>query len=240
MQGAKSSGAGREAEGADMVTEQAVAYAELDRVLGMPRFARLYEDVRTRFLAIQGIGHNWEHVRRVVINAALLCRQEGADPDIVLAAAILHDIGFVLVPAEPKKHDVHGAAGCHAFLSDWTPAQREAIARCILKHKGRFPGYQSGEPETLEEEVVCDADQVDKFGWVGLLQVVKVYAEYGTRGMERFQTLAGLADGLSQATGIHLYTESARRFVADRAEPDLARAAARLKEELSLYLGWKG
>ena len=156
-----------------------------------------------------------------------------------MAGAILHDIGFVLVPAEPKKHDIHGATGCHAFLDEWTPVQREAIARCILRHKGRFPGYSSGEPETLEEKVVCDADQVDKFGWVGLLQVVKVDAEYGYKGVEKFKTLAGLADGLAEAGSMHLYTESARRFARERAEPDVARAAARLKEELALYQGWK-
>jgi uncharacterized protein len=215
-------------------------YAELDRMLETPRFARLYGEVRARYLSVEGIGHNWEHVRRVIINAAYLCKEERADPDVVLAGAILHDVGFVLVPSEPKKHHLHGAAGCHAFLGDWLPAQREAISRCILKHKGRYPGYEGAEPETLEEKVVCDADQVDKFGWVGLVQVLKVYAEYGSKGMERFRTLAGLADGLAEAGKIHLYTEAAKRFALERAEPDLGRAAARFKEELSFYLGWKG
>jgi uncharacterized protein len=220
--------------------DYASVHAELDRLLEAPRLARLYEQVRARFLPVEGIGHNWEHVRRVVVNASLLCKEERADPEIVMPAAILHDIGFVLVPEEPKKHPLHGAAGCRAFLDEWLPEQREAIARCILKHKGRYPGYSGDEPETLDEKVVCDADQVDKFGWVGLLQVVKVYAEYGAKGMERFKTLAGLADGLEQAGEIHLYTESAKRFALDRAEPSLAGAASRLREELSLYLGWKG
>ena len=219
--------------------DYASIYTELDRVLQAPRFARLYDDVKARFLAGEGPGHNWEHVRRVVVNAAHLCKEEGANPDIVMAAAILHDIGFMLVPAEPKKHPIHGANGCHAFLGDWSPAEREAIAKCILKHKGRYPGYAGAEPETLEEKVVCDADQVDKFGWVGLLQVVKVYAEYGYKGVEKFKTLAGLADGLAEAGSMHLYTESARRFARERAEPDVARAAARLKEELALYQGFK-
>jgi HD superfamily phosphodiesterase len=226
-------------DGTSMVAEEDIAYAQLTRLLSVPRLASLYRVVKTRFQVAQGSAHNWEHVRRVVINAALFCEKEGANPDIVMAGAILHDIGFVLVPGDPRQHNVHGASGCHAFLGDWSPAQREAISRCILKHKGRFPGFVSGEPETQEEKVVCDADQVDKFGWVGLLQCAKVYAEYGMHGVERFQTLAGLAEGLHQASGIHLYTESARQFARRRAEPDLARAASRLEEELSLYLGWK-
>ncbi|HET6414181.1 MAG TPA: HD domain-containing protein [Anaeromyxobacter sp.] len=220
--------------------DHAIVYAELDRVLGAPRFARLYGEVKARFLAHEGIGHNFEHVRRVVVNAAHLCIEENADPDIVMAAAILHDIGFMLVPSEPKKHHLHGASGCHSFLGEWTPAEREVISKCILKHKGRYPGYAGPEPETLEEKVVCDADQVDKFGWVGLLQALKVYAEYGHMGMEKFKTLAGLADGLSEAGKIHLYTESARRFAQERAEPDLTRASLRLKEELSFYQGFAG
>ena len=214
-------------------------YAELDRILAEPRVSRVYEEARARFVAKQGIAHNWEHVRRVVVNAAHLCLEERADAEIVLPAAILHDIGFALVPEEPRKHHLHGAQGCHAFLVEYPLAQREAISSCILRHKGRFPGYGEAEPQTLEEKVVCDADQVDKFGWVGLLQVVKVYAEYGQKGMEKFKTLAGLAEGLSEAGTMHLYTESAKRFAAERAEPKVARAAARLKEELSFYLGWK-
>jgi len=213
-------------------------YSQLDSVLKEPRFAHLYEEVKARFLATDGIGHNWEHVRRVIVNAAYLCQEEKANLDVVMAGSILHDIGFVLAPAEPKSHHLHGASGCYQFLGAWTPTERDAISRCILKHKGRFPGYEGNEPDTLEERVVCDADQVDKFGWVGLLQTVKVFAEYGCKGMEQFKSLAGLAEGLGRTARIQLYTESARRFVRERAEPDLSRAGARLKGELSLYLGW--
>ena len=218
--------------------DYASVYADLDRILEAPRFARLYGEVKAKFLANEGIGHNWEHVRRVVINAAHLCREEKADPNIVMAAAILHDIGFMLVPSEPKRHHLHGASGCLTYLGDWPLAERQAISKCILKHKGRYPGYSGPEPETLEEKVLCDADQVDKFGWVGLLQALKVYAEYGHMGMERFKTLAGLADGLSEAGRIHRYTESAKRFALERAEPDLTRASLRLKEELAFYQGF--
>ncbi len=139
--------------------------------------------------------------------------------EIVMPAIILHDIGFVTHPHEPKKHPINGARECFRFLDDWTPEQRERISSCILKHKAKYPGYEHTEPETLEERVVCDADQVDKFGWVGFMQSLKVYVEYGIKGNERFKTLSGLA--------------------AQKSDPDFMEVSTKLTEELSLSEEWK-
>lgn len=218
--------------------EKKEVYDILDEVLAEPRFARLYASARKLFSGLR-ISHNWEHVVRVTLNAARLAAEEGADRGIVIAAALLHDIGFITNPEEPKQHNVHGAAACLAYLSEWSGEDRRKIAACILKHKGKYPGYASPEPESLEEKVVCDADQVDKFGWIGLLQVVKVYAEYGAAGYKNFDTLHGLADGLDEAGHIELYTDSARRMAARLREPSYAEASRLAKAELSFYEGWK-
>lgn len=214
-------------------------YATLNTMLEQPRFKTLYQKVRDEFESQGSLGHGWEHVRRVTVNAAWIGGEEKADLDIVMPAIILHDIGYVTNPDEPRNHPEHGARECRRYLDDWSEAQRERIALCIRKHKAAYPGFSGLEPETLEEQVVCDADQLDKFGWVGMTQMVRVYTEYGIKGMNRYKRLPGIVEGLRHLSEIRLYTVTGKRIAAQRAEPDHLNTARLLEEELSLSEGWQ-
>lgn len=213
-------------------------YKDLTEYLREPRLGSLYRTVKRMFLEQDAIGHNWEHIRRDILNVVYIGRQERADMDIVLPAMILHDIGYVTHPLEPEFHPVHGSKECYRFLDSWTGEQRDIISSCILKHKGKFPGFEHSEPETLEERVVCDADQVDKFGWIGFLQMMRVYIEHATKGKEEYKTLAGLARGMKKQKAISLYTDTGKRMVSERLEPDFNLVAERLEAELLFYEGW--
>ncbi len=213
-------------------------HTALNGMLAEPRLRNLYLAVRDAFAAKGPSAHGWEHVRRVTVNAVPIGLAEKADMEIVMPAILLHDIGFVTNPDEPKKHPEHGARECYRFLSDWNREQQDHISQAILKHKARYPGYDGIEPDTLEERVVCDADQIDKFGWVGFSQMIKVYAEYGANGVERYQRIAGLADGLEHLSEIHLYTDTGRAMAAKLSEPDHLTLARKLREELSLSEDW--
>lgn len=203
-----------------------------------PRLRDLYQAVRSAFESRGPSAHGWEHVRRVIVNAAYIGREEKADMSIVMPAIILHDIGFVTNPDEPKRHPEHGARECHTFLTAWDEESRDKIARCILVHKAAYPGYRNMEPETLEEKVVCDADQLDKFGWIGLIQMVKVYAEYGSQGIERYQSIPGIVDGLRHLSSISLFTETGRRRAEELRGPEHLETARKLEDELDLSEGW--
>ncbi|TVQ35069.1 MAG: HD domain-containing protein [Spirochaetaceae bacterium] len=214
-------------------------YATLNSMLEQPRLQKVYQSVRDAFEAHGNVGHGWEHVRRVIVNAAWIGSEENADLDIVMPAIILHDIGFVTHPDQPKQHPEHGAAECHRFLDAWTEEQRVRIAQCILTHKAAYPGYAGLEPQSLEERVVCDADQLDKFGWIGVTQMIKVYVEYGIRGLERYKRHSGIVEGLRHLSKIRLYTETGKRIAAERSEPAHLVTARRLEEELSLSENWR-
>lgn len=214
-------------------------YGELNRLLEEPRLRKLYQAVESAFKERDPIAHNWEHVRRDILNAVWIGMEEGAAMDIVMPAMILHDLGYVTHSHDPKQHAAHGSRECYRFLEEWTPEQREQISACILKHKGKYPGFGHAEPETLEEQVVCDADQVDKFGWVGFFQVTKVYVEYGTKGIERYKTLAGLAEAMTHQEAIILYTETGKRLAADRSDPDFMEISRKLTRDLALYEDWQ-
>lgn len=214
-------------------------HAVLNTLLAEQRLQNLYRTVRELFELQGSIGHGWEHVRRVVVNAAWIGTEENARMDIVLPAAILHDIGFVTNPDEPKKHPEHGARECRRYLTEWSPDHQDRIARSVLRHKSVYPGYNGIEPQTLEEKVVCDADQVDKFGWLGITQMVRVYTEYGLQGREEYRPHGALVDALQHATSIRLYTQTGRRIAEERNEPSHRDAAHRLAAELTLSETWQ-
>lgn len=221
-----------------MLMEDQQVYTILEEILKEPRLARLYETMKAKYQGLK-ISHNWEHIMRVALNAIVIGTEEGADLSTVITAALLHDIGFISHPTEPKKHNEYGARECFLYLNEWTDKETKVISDIILKHKGKYPGYTAYEPSTLEEKVLCDADQVDKFGWIGLMQVVKVYAEYGTIGYKNYDTMHGLADGIEEASHIELYTNSAKRMAEKLKNPSYHEVSQAILKELGFYEGWR-
>lgn len=111
--------------------------------------------------------HDLGHVRRVVGAAREIARLEGADPDIVFAAAWLHDCVAV---AKDSPDRAMGSRWAAASASDclresgWESAEIPAIAHAIEAHS--FTA--AIEPRTIEAEVVQDADRLDALGAHGL------------------------------------------------------------------------
>lgn len=125
-------------------------------------------------------------------------------------------------------------------MEDWTLEQRKKVSGCILKHKGKYPGFTHQEPESIEDKIVYDADQIDKFGRVSFMQMIKVYVEYGLIvGNERYKTLAGLAGAMTHLAGITLYTETGKRLAAERRSVDVMEISRELTEDLFFYEHWK-
>lgn len=105
-----------------------------------------------------------DHVHAVAELALAMARRlPTADRDIVLAGALLHDVGrgFDQGPA-------HVPAGI-AFLRDH--GIDEAVVRCVARHMGAgippgqarswgWPADEIYEPETMEETVVAHADNL--------------------------------------------------------------------------------
>lgn len=111
--------------------------------------------------------HDIEHVRRVVTNARRIALAEGADLDVVLPAAWLHDCVCL-----PKNHPERYLASRQAarmateYLQAFGLSQDrlEAIAHAIEAHS-----FSAGiQARTLEARVVQDADRLDALGAIGI------------------------------------------------------------------------
>lgn len=144
-----------------------------------PRFDAVCTAVEKDFNAATHLtAHNWEHAYRDTCNAIVIGEAEGADMRIVLSATVMHDIGF-LWGATGKTHGEVGAQKLGEFLDRhglaFTPEEQEHIAACIRTHKGSMHGHV---PETLEAQVVADADLLEKFGAFGVYQYIRTYGEF--------------------------------------------------------------
>ena len=137
--------------------------------------------------------------------------------DIVMPAILLHDIGFLNDP-DPLHHHIIGSEKCSDWLNAWTDPEKEIIADCIRSHKGKYPGFDL-EPVTLEAKVIHDADVLDKIGWIGVLQGVRIFAEFGLSGIDKYEdckTLFGIVKRNNRLKKTAFYTRTGKELGAKR------------------------
>lgn len=117
--------------------------------------------------------HDLLHVKRVVAMARQLAKAEGGDEMIVVPAAYFHD--FISVPKnDPRRSQasrLSADAACAWLGEIGYPAQYlPAIAHAIAAHSfsARIPA------ETIEAQIVQDADRLDAIGAIGIARMFTV------------------------------------------------------------------
>jgi len=118
-------------------------------------------------------GHDFDHVLRVYALAERLARAEGADLEIVRAAALLHDIARADEDATGSgDHAQMAAERARALLiARGAPTDRaDAIAHAIAAHRFR----SSTPPDTLEAKILFDADKLDSIGAIGIARAYAI------------------------------------------------------------------
>jgi len=115
--------------------------------------------------------HDAAHVQRVAVNAVKFAKIEKADLEIVVPAIWLHDCVSV-----SKKSDLRNQAStlsaqkAEKLLQEWHYPQEniEAIKHAIAAHS-----YSANiKPETLEAQIVQDADRMDSIGAIGVARMM--------------------------------------------------------------------
>lgn len=125
--------------------------------------------------------HGFDHVLRVYHLAEHLAEEEGADLEIVRAAALLHDSRGSM-PAgdggERKEHHLASAEFAVEVLKaeGWTPERIAAVQHAIRAHRFRHAGER---PETLEAQCLFDADKLDAIGAIGAARAIAFSTQAG-------------------------------------------------------------
>ncbi|MDF2155355.1 HD domain-containing protein [Vibrio sp. CAU 1672] len=124
--------------------------------------------------------HDISHIQRVVKTAKHLTEQEGAELAVVLPAAYLHDC-FTYPKDHPnrKQSSLVAAQKAIEFLESIAyPSQyHDAIAHAIEAHS--FSANIS--PQTLEAQIVQDADRLDALGAIGISRCIQVSTHFDAR-----------------------------------------------------------
>lgn len=118
--------------------------------------------------------HGFDHVLRVYRMAERLALAEGADVEIVHAAALLHDAeGSATAGGEIGRSNHHHASSEFARqvleAENWPPERIAAVQHCIRAHRFRD---NSEPPDTLEAKILFDADKLDVIGAIGVVRTV--------------------------------------------------------------------
>ncbi len=111
-------------------------------------------------------GHDWFHIQRVYNNAKTICASEHANTLVVELAALLHDI------ADSKFHngdETIGPAKARKWLEEQSLDSKlinHVIA--IIKNVSYKGGTTQRTHESIELDIVQDADRLDAIGAIGI------------------------------------------------------------------------
>ncbi|MFB6264370.1 MAG: HD domain-containing protein [Bradymonadaceae bacterium] len=130
--------------------------------------------------------HDQGHLLRVMRNARAICRGEsesGHDPDrdVVAAAVLAHDL--VNLPKDHPERETAStrsaekACEFYQVLGIFDQSQLDRIYEAIERHSFS----RDLEPESLEAEIVSDADDLDALGAVGIARTFHVSGAIGGR-----------------------------------------------------------
>jgi uncharacterized protein len=187
---------------------------DIRKYLSDSRIRDIHSQVMERYGKARLIAHGIDHIQRDLINALVIGETEDCNMTIVTAAVLLHDIGFLYDP-NPEKHNVLGAEKCREWLEGWSEEEQAEIAECIFRHKGVTEHWKTA-PETIEQKIVCDADLLEKVGYIGVVQGLRVFIEFGARFDCEFTTLSALANVLTKLTSVQFYTAKGRQLAEER------------------------
>jgi uncharacterized protein len=193
--------------------------------------------------------HDFDHVLRVYRMAERLAQAEGADLEIVRAAALLHDaLGSAPGGESQERANHHHSSADFARQvlagEGWPEERIAAVQHCILSHRFRDP---SEPPNTPEAKVLFDADKLDVLGAIGATRTIAyavldgqpVYSEPSLRfrqtgEREPAEPHSSYHEYIFKLSKIkdRLYTPTARRLAEER-DRYLAEFYQRLKAEMS-------
>ena len=114
--------------------------------------------------------HDFDHVMRVYNNAQKIVKKEKANQKLVLSAVLLHDI--VSYPKSSKRSkfsSIDSAKKSKIILKKHGFSNEEIIiiSNAIAEHSFA----QNKVPQTLEGQILQDADRLDALGAIGIARV---------------------------------------------------------------------
>lgn len=139
----------------------------------------------------EGTGHDWYHIERVWKVAVRLAEQEQANRFIVEMAALLHDLiddKLVSNKEEAVQEVMYWLEGVGVTSSD-----SERIFEIIETIS--YKGGNNKKVQTIEAQVVQDADRLDAIGAIG---IARCFAYAGSKGNPLFDPELSVRESMTE------------------------------------------
>jgi len=204
----------------------------------------MLEDIRPMYEEADP-AHDFSHILRVFNNARYIGVKEGADMQVLLYAALLHDM-----VSEPKSKSVHSQAETERqrlvenfLIKIGLPEDsRQKILYAVKVHR-----FSKGiTPTTLEAKILQDADRLDAMGAIGIARVFLTGGSLGRTLYDPEDPFCTSREPVDRKWNIdHFYTKLLRlesgmhtktaKMLAGKRSAVLKRYLSDLKDELE---GW--
>jgi uncharacterized protein len=127
--------------------------------------------------------HNLDHVLRVHNLCLLIAKdEENVDLEILIPAALLHDIARVEESQDNSGKIDHAVLGCEIAEDilrelEYEKEKIDKIKHCISAHRFRT----GNEPKTIEAKILFDSDKLDIIGATGIARSFMLAGQFGQR-----------------------------------------------------------
>jgi uncharacterized protein len=123
--------------------------------------------------------HGFDHVLRVYHMAEKIGKAEGADLEILRAAALLHDAqgSHPEGGGRANHHEQSAEFAAEVLRSEgWSEERIKQVQECIRGHRFRNNGIV---PQSLEAKVLFDADKLEVLGAIGVARTIAYAMQAG-------------------------------------------------------------
>lgn len=157
-----------------------------------------------KLLSEECSGHDDLHVLRVFYNAKILQEKEGGNLFIIALASLLHDVDDYKLFPENKNYE-----NTRNFLNEnRVPLEiQEQVIKIISQVS--FKGNDSVTPDTLEGQIVQDADRLDALGAIG---IARCFAYGGSKQRKIYDPEEQITSDLNELEYRNQQTSSIAHF----------------------------
>lgn len=159
---------------------------------------------------LDALAHGFDHTQRVFNLCLKIGKFEGANLNVLLPAALLHDIGRDLEEHLGANHAETAEYLAKDFLKqiNYPKQYIEGIFEAIKSHRTS----SETPPPTLEAKILSDADKLDSLGAIG---IARVFTFGGSRGRDVIGTVAYFKSRVTKVIQ-QLFTETAQKIADER------------------------
>lgn len=130
--------------------------------------------------------HDFQHTYRVLSNAEKISQKEGGDLDIIIPAALFHDL-IVYPKDHPKRSDSQNESANNTEkilkeIKEYPKEKIELVKSAILE----CSFSQNHSPSSLESSILQDADKLES---TGVISIMRTFSSTGQMGRPFYNPL---------------------------------------------------